>query len=91
MVVPGGGSQINSFRVRLPGEALERDGNRLRYRLRVDKQPGTLAVPLVIRIHLPNGARLESSSHEVAIEGKDLYLETDLRTDLDLEVELQLP
>jgi hypothetical protein len=91
MVVPGGGSQLNGFEWRLPPGALQREADRARYVLYVKKQPGTLAVPLVIRLHLPNGASLESASLVPVVEGNHLYFETDLRTDLLLEVNLRLP
>jgi hypothetical protein len=86
MVVPGGGSQLNRFQYQLPKGVLTGDGKQTRYRLHVKKQPGTLAIPLTIRIHLPTGAVLESASLQALRQGNDLLVETDLRTDADLEV-----
>jgi hypothetical protein len=90
MVVPGGGSSLNSFRYHLPQGIVVRDGERLTYRLKVEKQPGTVAVPIIIRLHLPNGATVESSRPKAVLEGNHLYLATDLRTDLVLDLSFRL-
>jgi hypothetical protein len=90
MVVPGGQSAYTSFQFRLPDSVLVRDGKHLIYHLSVEKQPGTVAVPLTIRIHFPNGATVESSSPEVVLEGNHLLIESDLRTDFDLFVNFVL-
>ena len=86
MVVPGGSTQLNNFRYQLPEGALTGDGKQTRYRLQVKKQPGTIAIPLTIRIHLPAGAVLESASLPGLRQGSDMLIETDLSTDADLEV-----
>jgi hypothetical protein len=52
----------------------------------VQKQPGTRAIPLTVRIHLPAHAVLESVSGQAIMQGQSLLLETDLRTDVELEV-----
>jgi hypothetical protein len=52
----------------------------------VQKQPGRLADPLVIRIHLPNRSQVETVNLEALVQGDDLLIETDLRTDVYLEV-----
>jgi hypothetical protein len=90
MVVPGGGSQLTSFEYRLPADVLARDGERTTYRLKVEKQPGTLAVPIIIRVHLPNGAALESSAPAATVDGNHLHFETALTTDLELTVSFHL-
>jgi hypothetical protein len=90
MVVPGGESQLASFEYRLPGDVLARDGERTTYHLKVEKQPGTLAVPVIIRLHLPNGAALESSVPAATMDGNHLYFETTLTTDLELTVSFHL-
>jgi hypothetical protein len=90
IVVPGGGSSLASFKYHLPAGVLIREGERLTYRLKVEKQPGTEAVPIIVRLHLPNGASVEASRPQALIEGNHLYLGTDLRTDLFLEVRFLL-
>ncbi|HEX5139782.1 MAG TPA: hypothetical protein VFX19_02455, partial [Dehalococcoidia bacterium] len=61
------------------------------YRLFVQKQAGTGAVPLTVSLKLPDGARLES----VSVGGKpvkivDGRLTTDLSTDRVFEVEYRV-
>jgi hypothetical protein len=90
MVVPGGRSTITSFHFQLPGQVLAAEGDQRIYHLRVKKQPGTLAVPIIIRIHLPNGATLQTPVPGSIVDGNHLYLETALQTDLDLEVRFML-
>ncbi len=61
------------------------------YHLKVHKQPGTLAVPLTLRIHLPGGATLVSASLPGTLQDQSLLIQTDLRTDVELEVVFSLP
>jgi hypothetical protein len=63
----------------------------LAYRLKIQKQPGTLAIPLVIRIHLPARAVLVSSSKEAVTQGNHLLIEANLQTDFHLELSFRLP
>jgi hypothetical protein len=92
LVVPGGESLVTSFQFRLPEDvlAVRSEAGSLTYRLQIDKQPGTLAVPLVIRIHFPGGAGIQTAFPGAVVDGNQLLIETDLRTDLDLEVNFQL-
>ncbi|MGD8626887.1 MAG: DUF4012 domain-containing protein [Anaerolineae bacterium] len=70
----------------LPDGVVERDATGLfRYRLRVQKQPGTEAVPLRLEIQLPPGAQLA----EVQPEGLPA-LDTDLRHDQDVSILFRL-
>jgi hypothetical protein len=86
MVVPGSGSQMDRFQYQLPAQVLTEVGDQIHYRLYVKKQPGTLAVPLTLRIHLPARAVLKSSSMQAVSQGNDLLIETNLRADVDLEI-----
>lgn len=88
MVVPGGQSDTKSFRFRLPEGVLNAspDGNQITYSLKIKKQPGTLAVPITIRIHFPNGAAVETPLPGAVLQGNHLLIEQGLRTDLDLQV-----
>jgi len=88
MVVPGGKSVNTGLQFSLPDSVLDvspRSDQRT-YRLDVRKQPGTRANRLTIRIHLPAGANLISVSPDALVQGRDLLIETNLRTDLRLEV-----
>jgi hypothetical protein len=91
MAVPGNGSQLDRFQYRLPANVLSMEGDQYHYRLHVEKQPGTLAIPLTLRIHLPQHAVLKSSSLQASLQDGDLLIETDLRTDADLELVFSLP
>jgi hypothetical protein len=93
LVVPGGKSLGTSFKFALPGvlfPAQDLSGQHT-YRLKVQKQPGTLAIPITIRIHLPSRASLKSAPPGAIVQGKDLLMEMDLRTDIDLQVIFSLP
>lgn len=87
--VPPGATRRIEFRYAVPDvvETLE-DGSH-RYRLQVQKQAGTRAVPLAVRLELPPGAVLRG----VTLDGKPagLTLETDLRTDRVIEVVYRPP
>jgi hypothetical protein len=91
-VVHGGASLSTSFTFALPsGVIVPEDGHGVRsYRLNVQKQPGTRAIPLTIRIHLPGRATLESVSGQALWQDHSLLVETDLRTDVELEVRFTL-
>jgi hypothetical protein len=93
LVVPGGASQTTSFRFALPATVIESQSaaGRSVYHLTVRKQPGTLAVPLTIRVHLPGRAVLESSSLPGTLQDQSLLVQTDLRTDVELDVVFSLP
>ena len=88
VVVPGGQTQNTGMRFALPaGRVLSQDANQVfTYRLTIRKQPGTLAVPLTIRIHLPGNAKLETTSPDWTVEGSNIMLQTDLKVDLQLEI-----
>jgi hypothetical protein len=60
----------------------------VRYRLRVQKQPGTVAVPLLVEITLPPGAELVDTVPAIQLLPKmsSLELTTDLRLDREFEI-----
>ncbi|MEP7133557.1 MAG: DUF4012 domain-containing protein [Chloroflexota bacterium] len=93
LVVPGGQALETGFRFALPASVLVRkEGtNRYSYHLKVQKQPGTQANPLVIRIHLPNRSTLESISMTAIAQDTNLLIETDLRTDVEFDLVFSLP
>ncbi len=60
LVVPTAQSLETSFTYHLPPSIITYDSqnNRWRYRLKVQKQPGTLAIPFTIHIRLPVGMKV---------------------------------
>ncbi len=71
----------------LPQGAFEKTEEGFKYSLLVQKQAGTSANPLVVRITAPPGFTLFTSSPEPdAIHGDELYFETALITDQIIEL-----
>jgi hypothetical protein len=93
LVVPGGRSLSTSFKFVLPNTVLSagEEPSQMAYHLKVQKQPGTLAIPLTARIHFPAQASLQSSSIKGVLQDQHLLIETNLRTDLDLDVVFSVP
>jgi hypothetical protein len=92
-VVPIGESIASSFRFALPSSVVTRDpgSDKLTYHLKVQKQPGTLAIPLTIRVHLSNAAEIDSIPENAIIQDANVFLETNLRTDVDFQIIFGLP
>jgi hypothetical protein len=88
LVVPGGQSLSTGFDFALPPSVVlgEDSTGRRTYRLKIQKQPGTLAHPLVIRVHLPVHAQVDAVNLDALVQDENLLIETDLRTDVYLEV-----
>lgn len=87
-VVPGGQSVTTSLQFSLPTSVLAFDpiSQQITYHLRVQKQPGTHAIPLVVRIQLPAGAELRLMPNQATVNGNLVTYQGDLRTDRELEV-----
>ena len=69
-----------------PG-AVEIDGDRVRYRLLVQKQSGTPAIPLSFVVTMPSGFRVLSSAPEPAeIAGDEMSYSLSLATDQQIEI-----
>jgi len=62
LVVPLGGERTTSFRYHLAPSVLVRDAHEQHYRLTIQKQAGTDAIPVVIQVRLPTGAVVTSTS-----------------------------
>ncbi len=92
-VVPGGQSLSVSFLFALPSDILQKQAgsDQMTYHLTVQKQPGTLAVPITIRIHLPNNAVVQSMTDGAALEDNNILIQTTLREDVEIEVVFQIP
>ncbi len=74
----------------VPEVAVETDDG-WEYSLVVQKQPGARAVPLSVRIDLPDGATVVESTEGMTVDGDRLRYETDLTEDVELRVLYQLP
>jgi hypothetical protein len=75
------------YQYELAQSMLEARGSTTAYTLLVQKQPGTLAVPLRVEVELPPGAVVVSTSPEAASStDAGVTFETDLRTDREFEV-----
>ena len=92
-VLLGGQSLPVSFQFALPADILkaESGSDQLTYHLKVQKQPGTSAVPITIRVHLPKGASIEKTPPGAIIEDDNILYKTDLRQDIEFEVIFTLP
>ncbi len=88
LVVPKQGSLTTGFQFNLPATVLQMDPNTGEqiYHLKIQKQAGTVDTPITIRIHLPQGSRVDSASPAYAQDGPNLILNLDLKTDTDVRV-----
>jgi hypothetical protein len=88
IVVPMGETLSTDFQLRLPASVVQKDPQTQdwTYRLTVQKQPGTVAVPMTLRLLLPQGMQVTSASHELHADQDKWTLNTDLRTDLEFEI-----
>ena len=87
-VVPGGQSISASFEFALPLDVttVQNEADLKIYRLKVQKQPGTIAVPITIRVHLPKNSKIEAIPAGAVARGYNISYETLLTTDLDFEI-----
>ena len=90
-VVPGGESALTSFRFALPATIVQSGSDQTIYHLLVQKQPGTLAEPITIRVHLPNKAVVQKVPDGAIVQGQNILFQTDLRTDLEFEIAFHIP
>ncbi|MCX6053380.1 MAG: DUF4012 domain-containing protein [Chloroflexi bacterium] len=88
--VPGGGSLETNFKFLLPSLILGTNDNLATYSLHVQKQSGTIALPLTIIIHFPKGAQLIDSSLKGSMIENIWTIKTDLRQDVDLTITFKL-
>ena len=77
-----------NFEFILPGHIIktQKDSRNLVYSLRIQKQPGTLAVPIIIRVHIPNNAIIQSVPSGAIVQGSNILIETNLKEDLEIEI-----
>jgi hypothetical protein len=86
-VVPPGEEQEIAFQYQVPSDMLEREGSTARYTLLVQKQPGTLSVPLHVTVTLPPGSEAMSAQPEQSgLTYQEAKFQADLRVDEEFEV-----
>jgi hypothetical protein len=92
LVVPAGGHRVSTFHYRLPPHVLTRNSETWSYHLRVQKQAGHEMIPLVVRVRIPPGASLLSTSFPPnSQEGNLLTFSRELTRDSDFVVRFQVP
>ena len=91
--MPGGESLTTSVRYALPAGVLEFQpgSGQYVYHLKVQKQPGTLAVPITIRVSLPDNASIQTTPEGAVIQGQSILIQSDLRTGLEFTIVFQVP
>ncbi|MFZ5919770.1 MAG: DUF4012 domain-containing protein [Chloroflexota bacterium] len=92
-VVPGGQAVTTGFEFALPARILklQPDTGRVFYRLKIQKQPGTLAVPVSLSLLLPDGSPVITVPPGATVEGRTIKISADLRGDLEFEIVFALP
>lgn len=92
LVVPQGGVLERRLHFQLPATVLHVEGDGWRYRLLVQKQAGSVAVPVTVEVRLPPGAVLRTSSPPpIRREGPLLEFVLALDRDQILEVSFAAP
>ncbi len=89
IVVPGQQSITTGFTFALPPTVVQVDAETglVTYRLHLQKQAGTLAIPVELTIQLPAGSQIQSVLPKSAtFENGQIRLNTDLRLDRFLEI-----
>jgi hypothetical protein len=86
VVAPGERREM-VFEYEQPSSVLVAEEQSETYRLLVQKQPGTLAVPLRVEVELPSGSSVISVTPEArSLANGHVVFETDLRQDREFEV-----
>lgn len=85
VVVPMDEERATTFRYRLPAGVVVREAGGWRYSLAIQKQPGTAALPVGVRVQLPQHARLASLAPQLQQGDSVVYT---LRLDRDQRIEL---
>ncbi|MBK9942209.1 MAG: DUF4012 domain-containing protein [Kouleothrix sp.] len=85
-VIGFGETRDTVLRYQLPAGVLTRSEQGWRYRLRLQKQPGTLAVPYVVELKLPPNAAIVAASPAPRIDGQTLRFSGALAIDQVIEL-----
>ena len=93
VLVPIGAGMETDFQFALPSKVIQEDANHatLVYALHVQKQPGTLAIPIDICVRFPAGARLVKSSMGAQIDAGQWCMNGDLNTDIHVTLSFTIP
>lgn len=93
LVVPRGQTLMTNFNYSLQPNVITGDSSsgRLRYRLKVQKQPGTLAVPLILQIKLPAGMTVLNPILGLIETPDGWTYSTNLQRDGTFEIQFGLP
>jgi hypothetical protein len=93
VVVPGGQTRDTRFTFALPARVVSPGAwaKQYSYSLKIKKQPGTIAIPATVRVHLPPGARVDTVNLKATIDGANILVETNLRNDVRLTVTFTVP
>jgi hypothetical protein len=90
-VVPGGESLTTSFHFSLPTGAIQTVNGQSIYHLLIEKQPGTKEIPITVRVHLPNSVLIKKVTQGAVIQSPNILYQTNLQTDVRLDVVFQTP
>jgi hypothetical protein len=91
-VVPSGETLATSFRLQTPaGVIVPQAGNAFKYTLKIQKQPGVVALPFSIRLLMPEGAIVLQAPKFLSMEHGALAGQINLREDALLEIIFSLP
>jgi hypothetical protein len=87
-VVRGGEAIATVMRFDLPLTIyqVESQDGLVAYRLRIQKQPGTLNLPVLVRVYLPPGSVIYRVPERAAIDGDIVAYQTRLQTDVTFDV-----
>lgn len=86
IITPTRQATETEFEYSLPASVVTRNNDSWMYRLKVQKQPGTIGHPLTLTLNLPSGARIESASIPFTENDGAWTAQLDLRRDLLIEV-----
>lgn len=92
-VVPGGEAVMTAFHFALPSSVLQPDPflEQMVYRLKIQKQPGTQATEVVLRVHLPPAADLIAAPPGAKVQGSSILVQLSLVQDVGLEFIFAVP
>lgn len=85
--VPLGETLSTSFDLESPVSILlKQDDENYLYRLKIQKQPGTVDIPIFFKLTLPTGATVLQAPEKLRVDGQTITGELSLREDILLEV-----
>jgi len=93
MVVPEGQTLDTSFKFTLPANVISIDSvsGTETYSLKIQKQPGVISTPTLIRIHLPTNVHVVNVNPKAQLDGQNILIQDDLQDDLTIEVTFSKP